>query len=115
MPHQRRKTFMQDLVWPESYINRIICGDCLTVMKGIPDKAVDLVLTDPPYGINYSYWDKDTINIAEECKRILKPNGSVFIFSGWSNVLEVKNQFNSIFNFRNWIIYDRIKGRGAIY
>ena len=37
--------------WPE-HINKIICGDCLEVMKGIPDKAVDLVLTDPPYGIN---------------------------------------------------------------
>ena len=36
---------------PEDYINKIICGDCLEVMKGIPDKAVDLVLTDPPYGI----------------------------------------------------------------
>lgn len=39
--------------YPEDYINKIICGDCLEVMKGIPDKAVDLVLTDPPYGINY--------------------------------------------------------------
>ena len=37
--------------YPEDYINKIICGDCLEVMKGIPDKAVDLVLTDPPYGI----------------------------------------------------------------
>jgi len=37
--------------YPEDYINKIICGDCLEVMKRIPDKAVDLVLTDPPYGI----------------------------------------------------------------
>ena len=34
-------------------INQIICGDCLEVMKGWPDKCVDLVLTDPPYGINF--------------------------------------------------------------
>jgi DNA modification methylase len=39
------------LTWPEDYINKILCGDCLHLMKGIPDKAVDLVLTDPPYGI----------------------------------------------------------------
>ncbi len=32
--------------------NQIICGDCLEVMKGIPDKSVDLIVTDPPYGIN---------------------------------------------------------------
>uniref|UniRef100_A0A6M3JP43 Putative methyltransferase n=1 Tax=viral metagenome TaxID=1070528 RepID=A0A6M3JP43_9ZZZZ len=37
--------------YPDDYINKVICGDCLQVMKGIPDKSVDLVLTDPPYGI----------------------------------------------------------------
>jgi DNA modification methylase len=41
--------------YPEDYINKIICGDCLEVMKGIPDKAVDLVLTDPPYGLDFDY------------------------------------------------------------
>jgi len=34
-------------------INQIICGDCLEVMKTFPDKSVDLVLTDPPYGISF--------------------------------------------------------------
>lgn len=39
--------------------NQIICGDCLQVMKLIPDKSVDLVLTDPPYGMSYvSSWRK---------------------------------------------------------
>ena len=37
--------------WPDDFVNKIICGDCLDVMKDIPDKSVDLVLTDPPYGI----------------------------------------------------------------
>lgn len=32
-------------------INTVICGDCLTVMQDIPDKSIDLVLTDPPYDI----------------------------------------------------------------
>ena len=41
--------------YPDDYINKIICGDCLEVMKGIPDKSVDLVLTDPPYGLNINY------------------------------------------------------------
>jgi len=36
----------------EKYKNKIICGDCLEVMKNIPDKSIDLVLTDPPYGVN---------------------------------------------------------------
>lgn len=40
---------MEDMELP---INQIICGDCLEVMKTFPDKSIDLVLTDPPYGIN---------------------------------------------------------------
>ena len=35
-------------------VDRIICGDCLDVMKDMPDNSVDLVLTDPPYGMK---WD----------------------------------------------------------
>jgi len=38
-------------------VNKIICGDCLKVMKDWPDKCVDLVLTDPPYGLNYNNGD----------------------------------------------------------
>ena len=45
--------------YPEDYINKIICGDCLEVMKCIPDKAVDLVLTDPPYGLGLDYGGYD--------------------------------------------------------
>jgi len=37
----------------DKYINKIIQGDCLEVMKDMPDKNVDLCLTDPPYGIEY--------------------------------------------------------------
>lgn len=35
----------------EQYINKIINADCLDILKQLPDKCVDLVLTDPPYGI----------------------------------------------------------------
>lgn len=38
--------------YPEDYINKIIQGDCLEVMKGIPDNSVDLVVTDPPYNLD---------------------------------------------------------------
>lgn len=45
------------MIWPNDYINKVICGDCLQIMKDIPDKSVDLVLTDPPYGIDFcSSW-----------------------------------------------------------
>jgi site-specific DNA-methyltransferase (adenine-specific) len=37
----------------ENLINKIHCGDCLELMKQIPDKSIDLVLTDPPYWMSY--------------------------------------------------------------
>lgn len=37
----------------EQYINKIINADCLDILKQLPDKCVDLLLTDPPYGIDY--------------------------------------------------------------
>ena len=33
----------------EKYLNKIVCGDCLEVMKDIPDKSIDMVLTSSPY------------------------------------------------------------------
>jgi site-specific DNA-methyltransferase (adenine-specific) len=45
------------VLWPTDYLNNVIQGDCLEVMKGIPDKSVDLVLTDPPYGLTQNEWD----------------------------------------------------------
>lgn len=42
----------------KDYLNKITCGDCLEIMKKLPDKCVDLVLTDPPYGVEFGY---DTI------------------------------------------------------
>ena len=38
-------------------VNQIICGDCLEVMKGLPDKCIDLTVTSPPYDNLRSYND----------------------------------------------------------
>ncbi len=43
----------------KNIINKIHCADCLEFMKEMPNKSVDLVLTDPPYGINY---DNEKLN-----------------------------------------------------
>jgi len=40
--------------WPKDFINKIVCGDAVEVMKKIPDGAVDLVITSPPYNIKNS-------------------------------------------------------------
>lgn len=38
--------------YPKDYINNIVCGDCLSVMKDIPNETIDLVVTSPPYNLN---------------------------------------------------------------
>ena len=40
--------------YPEDFINKIICGDCIDVMRQIPDNSVDLVVTSPPYNLKNS-------------------------------------------------------------
>lgn len=44
----------------EKYINQIINADCMDILKQLPDKSIDLVLTDPPYGIDFlSNWTEN--------------------------------------------------------
>jgi DNA modification methylase len=44
-------------------INQIICGDSLEVLKTIPEESIDVILTDPPYNVNYKYNDyKDNLS-----------------------------------------------------
>jgi len=39
--------------YPDDFINKVICGDSLKVMQGMPEKCIDCVITDSPYGTNY--------------------------------------------------------------
>ena len=68
----------------DEYVNKIICGDCLDILKDFPDSSVDLVLTDPPYKVSQKYGggvDADNLmgvssilRTFPEISRILKPN-----------------------------------------
>ena len=42
------------MIFPDDFINKIICGDCISVMKQIPDESLDLVITSPPYNLKNS-------------------------------------------------------------
>jgi len=39
------------MIFPQDFENKIICGDCLEVMKDVPDQSIDLVVTSPPYNL----------------------------------------------------------------
>lgn len=82
----------------EQYINKIINADCMDILKQLPDKCIDLVLTDIPYGEVNRYsnglrdLDKgcaDTVSfdLSELLEHIIRINkGSVYIFCGTEQV-----------------------------
>lgn len=61
-------------------------GDCIAVMRGMPDASVDAIVTDPPYGLSFmgKRWDYDVPSVETwaECLRVLKPGGHLLSFAG---------------------------------
>lgn len=61
-------------------------GDCLAVLKTMPDNSVDAVVCDPPYGLSFmgKKWDYDVpeVEVWAECLRVLKPGGHLLAFAG---------------------------------
>ena len=58
-------------------------GDCLEIMKKIPDKSIDMILCDMPYGTTQNKWDT-VINLEllwEQYERIIKDNGAIVLFA----------------------------------
>jgi site-specific DNA-methyltransferase (adenine-specific) len=92
--------------------NQIYNMDCIEGMKFIPDQTIDLVITDPPFAINfkakrenynrtasrvlegYNEIPKEeyynfTVKWMTEVYRILKESGSMYVFSGWNNLKDI--------------------------
>jgi DNA modification methylase len=61
-------------------------GDCLEVLRSMPDCSVDSIVTDPPYGLSFmgKKWDYDvpSVDVWVECLRVLKPGGHLLAFAG---------------------------------
>lgn len=92
--------------------NKIYNMDCIGGMKGIPDNSIDLVITDPPFAIDFKakrnnyhrtasrviegyneipkeeYYDF-TLKWMKEIYRALKESGSMYVFSGWNNLKDI--------------------------
>lgn len=78
-------------------------GDCLDVMKDIPDKSVDMILCDLPYGTTQNKWDSiiSLDKLWKEYNRIIKDNGAIVLFAqtpfdkvlGYSNLKMLKYEW----------------------
>jgi len=93
-------------------IDTIYNGDCIEGMKVLPSSSIDLVITDPPFAIdfkakrnNYNRTDSNVLEgyneisqseyfdftkkWMEQVHRILKESGSMYVFSGWNNLKDI--------------------------
>jgi modification methylase len=109
--------------------NTIAQGDCIELLSRIPDKSVDLVFADPPYNLQLGGdltrpdqsvvdgvdddWDKfasfadyDALHAApgwNECRRVLKPNGALWVIGSYHNIFRVGTALQDL-GF--WILND---------
>ena len=76
---QSNTTISQALQYPQDFINKVICGDCLEVMNRIPDKSVDSTVTSPPYDNlrDYKGYSFNFEGIAKQLYRVTKDGGVV--------------------------------------
>lgn len=117
-------------------LNEILHGDCIEIMREIPDESVDLVLTDPPYGIAFKnnmskdkeYREKlksvDGIlndnkdnapflsEVIDELNRVMKDGTHIYWFTRWDKVPEQMPLLERYFNIKNAIVWD--KGSGGM-
>ena len=93
---------------------KLLQGDCLELMKSIPDGSVDLVLTDPPYGTTACKWDTviDLDLMWEQIKRIIKPTGAIVLFGSepFSSALRMSN----IKQFKYDWTWDKVTAKGHL-
>lgn len=97
-------------------------GSCLEYLQGDSIDKIDLLLTDPPYAMDFKSgwndWDKiegdkreDTINLLDACfslcQQKMKDNAHVYIFGNPNEIEHVKPIFERYFKLKNILIWDR--------
>lgn len=102
----------------ESKLGKLYNGDCIELFKQISDETIDTIFADPPFNLDKEYdegvSDKNTFsgyldwyfNWLDECIRVLKPGGSLFIYNipKWNTY--VAGYLNNKLTFRNTIAVD---------
>jgi len=101
----------------DKYLNRIVHGDCLRVLRDFPDNSVDIAFADPPFNLGKKYNNvKDTLDLQEyldwceqwigELVRVTKPTGSIFLHNIPKWLTYYTTTLNKIAHFKHWISWD---------
>ncbi len=105
-------------------LNVIHNGDCLLGMQKLPDQSVDLIVTDPPYLMDYRsnrrvakekfdkiLNDKGSHELIKESfrqfHRVLKDNTAIYVFCSWHHVDFFKVEFEKYFTLKNIIVWNK--------
>jgi modification methylase len=111
-----------------SWLNTIIKGDCVAALEALPDKSVDVIFADPPYNLqlggalhrpdqsvvdacdddwdqvaSFEAYDAFTRAWLLACRRVLKPNGTIWVIGSYHNIFRVGTALQDL-NF--WILND---------
>ena len=93
----------------------LIQGNCLEVMKDIPDGSIDMILTDPPYGTTACKWDSviPFEPMWERINKLIKPNGAVVLFGSqpFTSALVMSNV--KMFKYE-WVWNKSLAGNGIL-
>lgn len=95
-------------------INKLYHGDCFDIMPKIPDKSVDMILCDMPYGMTACNWDT-IINLDQlwiEYKRITKPNSAIVLTASQPFASRLVMSNPKMFRYE-WI-WDKVRGSGFL-
>ena len=90
------------------------CGDCLELMKNIPDKSIDMILCDPPYGSTQNQWDKTLPlkELWENYLRVIKDNGCIAIFADGMFMAELMKSQSKLWRYN--LIWNKVLTSGFL-
>jgi len=88
----------------EEFLNNVIEGDCLEVMKQLPDNSVDMVLCDLPYGTTQNKWDSviPLDELWKQYQRIVKDDGAIVLTSQGMFTAELMVSNPKMFRYK-WV------------
>jgi DNA modification methylase len=100
-------------------------GDCLEVMRTLPEQSVDLIIADPPYNLGKDYGNGSDSREREqylaftrawlaEADRLLKPHGTIYVFMGFRYIsrLYIILEDEFAYHFNGWVAWHYTQGMG---